>query len=281
MNKFSQLIIRYHGVFAFFILELIALNFYFSQNATPEKTAFLSSANRLVGGIFDYQNRWSRYWNLSAVNDSLAQENARLKMQLPSTTFSHLLDSATVGAEDSLSEQQYHYLAATVVNNSVHQQKNYLTLNRGSKHGVRKNTAVLANTQEGVVGVIRAVSTHYALVMSILNTDSRISSRIGRNNYLGVLRWDGQDPRYMQLHDIPKHLGLQKGDSVLTSGFSTVFPKDIFLGKIDSFYIEPGSNFYNISVQLVNDLGKADKVYIVDNILRDEQLELEASIHEQ
>ncbi len=251
---------------------------YFSQTQTPEKTAFVSSANRMVGNMYDYAARWSYYWNLSAVNDSLAKENARLKMKLPSSQFSHILDSVRV--TDDLYQQQYQYTAALVVNNSTNRKKNFITLNRGSKHGVRINTGVLNGNGEGVVGIVRAVSSHYAVAMSVLHEDTRISVRIKSKGYLGVAVWGGKDIGQMIVESIPKHAPIAKGDTIVTSGFSTIFPEGVVLGRIDSFYTEPGSNFYSISVSLAADLNKIQHVYIVDDLLREERKKLEEGLHQ-
>lgn len=276
MNKIGLFLLKYNGLFAFFILEIFSLYLYFSQNMTPEKTAFVSSANRVVGGIYDYSNRWSRYWNLAAVNDSLAKENARLRMKLPSSQFSHLIDSATI--KDTAYQQQYNYTAGVVTNNSINRLHNYLTINRGARHGVRINSGVINGSGDGVVGVIRAVSNNYSIAMSVLHEDTRISSKVKRNGYFGTLTWDGDNNHHMTLEAIPKHALIQKGDTIITSGFSTIFPEGIIVGCIDTFYIEPGSNFYTIDVALSADLSKMQYVYLVDDLFREERKKLEGGL---
>lgn len=276
MHKFGLFLLKFNGLFAFLLLEVLSLYLYFSQNMTPEKTAFISSANRVVGGVYDYSNRWSRYWNLAAVNDSLAKENARLKMKLPSSQFSHLIDSATV--RDTEYEQQYKYTSAVVTNNSTNRFHNYITINRGARHGVRVNSGVMNGSGDGIVGIVRAVSRNYSVAMSVLHEDTRISSKVKRNGYFGTMTWNGKNTRQMTLEAIPKHARIQKGDTIMTSGFSTMFPEGVTVGCIDTFYIEPGNNFYTINVSLSADLNKIQYVYIVDDLFREEQKKLEGGV---
>lgn len=276
MNRISLFLIKYNGVFAFVILEIIALSLYFSRNTTPNKDAFISSANGVIGNIYESTSRVSRYWNLSAVNDSLARENAELKMQLPNSKFSAYVKKETV--EDTSLRQQYEYIEAKVVNNTIHRPNNFMTINRGRKQGLKPNSGVLNANGKGIVGVVQKVSDNYAVVMSVLNLNIRVSAKIIRNNYFGVMVWDGVDSRYMTLESVPKHADVQKGDTIVTSGFSTIFPEEVMIGTIDSFYKPPGLNFYTIKVALFNDINRSQYVYVVQNLLREERLKLEKEV---
>jgi rod shape-determining protein MreC len=273
MNKIGIFLLRFNGLFAFLILEVFSFYIFFSQNNNPEKTAFLSSANRMVGNVYDYTNRWMRYWNLSALNDSLAKENARLKMRLPGSQFSNLTDSANIRDEEY--EQRYRFTEAIVINNSVNRRNNYITLNRGTKHGVKMHSAVLNGTGEGVAGIVVAVSGHFSTAMSVLHEEARISAKIKRNGYFGVATWNGKDPARLTLEAIPKHAKIIKGDTIITSGYSTIFPEGIMIGTIDSFSYEPGTNFYNIQLGLSVDINSLQYVYIVDDLMKDELKTLE------
>jgi rod shape-determining protein MreC len=276
MNKIGAFLYRFNGFFAFIILEFFSIYLYFSQNIGPEKTAFLSSANRAVANVYNYSNRWMSYWNLSSLNDALAKENARLKMRLPDAQFSNLTDTGTVFNE--FNEQRYQYTEAIVINNSVNRNNNYITLNRGAKHGVKMQSAVLNGTGEGVVGVIVAVSNHFSTAMSVLHQESRISAKIKRNGFYGLAVWNGKDPRKLTLEAIPKHAKIMKGDSIVTSGYSTIFPEGVYIGSIDTFSYETGTNFYNIELSLSADLNKLQYVYIVDDLMKTELNQLEGKI---
>lgn len=276
MYRILLFFIKYNGLFAFLILEAIALSFYFTRNINPHKESFISSANGFIGNVYESTSKVSRYWNLSAVNDSLARENAELKMQLPNSKFSSLVQIKIV--EDTTIQQHYEYIEAKVVNNTVHRPHNFLTINRGIKQGLKANSGVINATGKGIVGVTQKVSNNYAMVMSILNIDTRISAKIFRNNHFGVLIWDGQDSNFMTLESIPKHADVQKGDTIVTSGYSTIFPEGILVGVIDSFMKPPGLNFYTIQVRLFNDMNSVQYVYAVSDLLKEERQKLEKEV---
>jgi rod shape-determining protein MreC len=277
MNKIGIFFLRFNGLFVFLILETFSLYLYLSQNSTPEKSAFLSSANRMVGNVYDYTNKWVRYWNLSAVNDSLAKENARLKMKLPSSQFSDATNTSNV--KDSLYQQQFKYTEAVVINNVVNRRNNYFTISKGAKHGIRTHTGVLNASGEGVVGVILSVSQHFSTAMSVLHEDTKISAKVKRSGYFGVMTWNGTDARKMTLEAIPKHTKLLRGDTIITSGYSSIFPEGVVIGIIEDFKVEPGSNFYNAQVVLSADLNRIQYVYVVDDLMREERKKLE-EIHD-
>ena len=273
MQKILFFFIKYNGIFAFVILEIIALSLYFTRNSNPNKDAFISSANGVIGRLYESTSRVSRYWNLSAVNDSLAHENAELKMRLPGSKFTSLVEVKEI--KDTTLRQHYEYFEAKVVNNTIHRPHNFLTINRGAKQGLMPNSGVLNGNGKGILGVVQTVSDNYAVVMSILNIDMRISAKILRNDYFGVMVWDGRDSRYMTLESIPKHTHIQIGDTIVTSGFSTIFPEGILIGKVESFEKPQGLNFYTIKVALFNDVNRAQYVYVVNNLLREERLKIE------
>lgn len=276
MYRILLFFIKYNGLFAFVILEAIALSFYFTRNINPNKESFISSANGFIGNIYESTSKVSRYWYLSAVNDSLARENAELKMQLPNSKFSSLVQLNSIN--DTTMQQHYEYIDAKVVNNTIHRPHNFLTINRGTKQGLKANSGVINASGKGIVGVTQKVSDNYAVVMSILNIDARISAKILRNNHFGVLVWDGQNSDFMTLESIPKHADVQVGDTIVTSGYSTIFPEGILIGVIDSFLKPPGLNFYTIQVTLFNDMNNTQYVYAVCNLLREERDKLEKEV---
>ncbi len=276
MQRIFLFFIKYNGVFAFFLLEVIALSIYFTRNSNANTQAFLSSANGLIGGVYESTSRVARYWNLSAVNDSLARENAELKMRLPNSKFSSLIQTNTI--KDTTLQQYYRYHDAKVVNNTIHRPRNFITINKGAAQGLKANSGVLNGNGMGIVGVVQKVSRNYAVAMSILNLDTRISAKILGNNNFGVMVWDGLDSRYMNLESVPKHATIHKGDTIVTSGYSTIFPEGILIGTIDSFYHPPGVNFYSIKVALFNDLNSTQYVYVVSDLLKEERLKLEEEV---
>ncbi|MCH2043569.1 MAG: rod shape-determining protein MreC [Saprospiraceae bacterium] len=276
MQKLFLYLVRFNGVFIFLILEVIALSLYFTRNTTTEKSAFLSSANGVVGGLFEYSNRVYSYWSLASTNKELAEENARLRMSLPGAQYKQLV--TTIKVQDTTYAQQFKYTAALIVNNSTNNPNNFITINRGKKHGLLASSGVVSGTGEGIVGITRKVSPHYSVVMSVLNRAIRVSAKIKRNNYFGVLTWDGKRTDQMVLESVPKHAEINKGDTIVTSGFSTMFPEGILIGTVDSTFIESGSNFHTAYINLFADVGNLQYVYVINDLMRDERKKLEEAV---
>ena len=276
MQTLLNFLLRFNALLAFVFFQILSLYWYFSYSNTKQKAAFLTSANTTIGNLYETHSKLLSYWNLAAVNDSLARENARLKMQLPQALYDNLLDTGR--RADSTYKQQYRYTAAMVIHNSIARGNNNLTINRGSLHGVRANTGLIDGLNHGVVGIVRSVSPHYASVMSVLHKDVRISAKLKRNNHFGVLTWEGQDSRILRLDALPKHAEIEKGDTVITSGFSTLFPEGILVGRVDTFFIEAGSNFYTARIKLFNDLSRVQHVHVVDDLFYEERLKIQGGL---
>lgn len=217
----------------------------------------------------------TQYWNLSAVNDSLAGVNAKLKQERDEAKFLNKIkqDSAKYSTEDF--EQQYIYTTAKVVSNTINLPNNYLTLNRGIKHGINTRMGVFDN--KGIVGIVISSNNRYSKVMSVLHRDSKISAKVSRLNAFGTLVWTSiGNPKLMELKYIPKHLNPKVGDIIQTSGASSYFPGELPIGKIVEIEEDPqGGNFHSIKVELFNDLSTTRHVYIVNNLFKEEFKEIE------
>jgi rod shape-determining protein MreC len=171
--------------------------------------------------------------------------------------------------------------AVHVCNSTFNLRNNFITLCEGSKHGIKEDDAVIS--QMGVVGIVKKVSENFSIVMSLLHSQTAISCSILRNvregaNSVGVLVWKETSPKICNLEAIPKHLKVIKGDTIITSGYSTIFPKGVMVGKVKNVELQQGSNSYNIDVELFNDPSAWDAVYILRNKLGQEQKELEKSV---
>jgi rod shape-determining protein MreC len=177
---------------------------------------------------------------------------------------------------DSIYIQKYQFIQGRVINNSTNKQNNYLTLNIGKRSGVHKEMAVISPV--GVVGVVKDVSDNFSSVISLLNRNLRISAMIKRSGYFGSLYWDGKNYHYAKLTDLPNHIVVNKGDTVITSGYSAMFPKGEIIGIVDKVENQKGSDFMTVTVRLSVDFKKLDYVMVVKNLLREEQLQLEHNI---
>ncbi len=277
MNTFLQLLNRVNSRLLFFGLLFVSL-FLVVRNNEAQGKIFLNSAGRVTGFFGSGATAIGSYFNLRRENEKLQREISVLRGQLAKDQYNTQVNIDTLQRVlDSTRIQIYKYIEATVVNNSVDKPKNYLTLNRGRHHGVKENMGVI--TADGVLGVVRYVSKYYCIVMSVLHTDSRVSAQIrgADKGFYGSLVWNGKDPRFMQLIDIPKHNKISsKEDVVETTGFSTYYPPGVTIGKVFYHSIPPGSSNHLIQVKLNTNMANVRYAQIVVNVHADEINQLEA-----
>ncbi len=267
------------------------------RNNNFQKTAYLNSANNLSGKLYDRYNNVQYYFHLKATNDSLVKENARLHNLLHSSfdsmITSNIIKTDTIRQFSSdtahrvigTEMRRYLYREGKVINNSVNRAVNYITIHRGSLQGIRPNMGVIGPS--GVVGMVRSVSDNYAVVLSLLakgsgsaSSNFGVSARLIKGKEIGTVYWDGADPGYAIMKDIPRSVKLQKGDTVITSGFSALFPENIPVGYIDDFSLgDKSSTSYAIRVKLATNFYNLQYVYVIDNLLKDEQQQLEDSTY--
>lgn len=215
----------------------------------------------------------TEYISLSTTNDALSRENANFRSFMPDVFY---IDSVQKKIRnDSVYKQQYTFMTAKVINNSTNRRNNYLTLNRGSRQGVEPEMGVISS--QGVVGIVKDVSEHFCSVISVLHKDARISTKIKKNGYIGSLVWEGNNAEHARLKDIPKHVKLAIGDTLVTSSFSAIFPEGIMIGVISTVDSKTG-DFYTIDVKLSTDFSNLSYVYLVTNVLKEEQQKLEEPI---
>jgi len=240
MRNLWIFISRYNAFFLFIIFFIIGIYLTVKNNAY-QRSVTLNSSNEIVGTAYERLNVFKRYLNLGMVNDSLAAENARLKTRLLSLTT--VDTSKDVKVIDTLTNQQYTYLAAKVVKNSITLRNNVMTINKGSLDGIKSGMAVIA-PQRGIVGLVRDVSEHLATIQSLLHKDTRISVSLKKNNALGSLVWgDGNfDIRKALIKEVPNHIKMNVGDSIVTSGFGS-FPAGILVGRIIKPKVATNDNF--------------------------------------
>lgn len=241
------------------------------QNNRFQQVSVFNSTNRAAATVLEAVNYVKEYINLRENNANLARENARLKTLMPDSYYE--FGAVRNIVSDSSHKQQYSYINARVVNNSVNRRNNFLTLDKGSLHGIKKDMGVISS--RGVVGIVKDVSPHYCTVMSVLHKNTRISTRFRKNNYFGSLVWDGTDNREATLLDIAKHVKFSVGDSLVTTTYSAIFPEGVPVGVVKSSEIRKGDNFYRITVSLSTNFSNLSHVYVIDNLLKQEQSALE------
>jgi rod shape-determining protein MreC len=278
MRNIFLFIRTYFNFLTFLVLQILSIVLLVKYNQTHE-AAYAGIANEITGRVNDQYNRVQYYFHLKETNKRLQEENTRLKNLLgisfenADTIRQVVLDSLT---RDTLGrERKFIWLPAKVVNNTVSAPLNFLTLHRGAGQGVKKDMAVVG--PDGVVGTVVEVSENYSRVMSLLNRNSKVSSMLKKGNITGSIEWDGQDPRFVTLRNIPKSVKVAKGDSVLTSNFSANFPPNIMVGTVDQIAADASSNFYTIRVRTATNFYSLQYVNLIENIQWAEQHRLEAA----
>jgi rod shape-determining protein MreC len=270
MRTLLRFIQKYSNFLLFLVLETVAILF-IVRDSGYQRSKIMGLNRQVSGYMFSRVDGAREYLYLKETNRQLAEENLELRNRLDRLTLNS--DSAIVhlGSRDSY---HYHYIPARVVRNSVFKQYNYLTLDKGKNHGVFRDMGVISD--EGLVGIVLDASPHYSTVIPIINRDFRLSVKLKSSNYAGILQWEGGSPLYAVLNEIPYHVDLVEHDTIVTSGFSAIFPEGVMVGTIQSFSLEKG-NFYEIKVKLSTDFQRLFHVNIIRNYRQEEQRTLEAN----
>lgn len=272
MRSLLNFLKKFGNVLLFILLELIAF-YLLAARPNYHNIKLTKAINATKAAMRKKINNAVDYFSLSDINKQLVRENEELKNTLQRIYKSEEL--TTFNVTDSIYRQQYVYISAAVVNNSVNKQKNYITLDRGRLSGVKEDMAVIC--PEGIVGIIVEVGRNYSIAMSVLNLEFRLSARLSKNGYFGSLTWDGGNVNSLILKEIPNHVNVSVGDTVETTGYSAVFPEGIMIGTISDFD-ERGGDFLDIKIQPSTDFRKLSNTYIIANLKKDEQLKIESGI---
>ncbi len=273
MARFFLSMLRSGSVPLFLLLEVVCLSLIVRFNSEQHAIAKYS-LGRVQGKLNKWRTELSLQLSLQNRLDSMAAVQARLLESYLSANDSRLLLSV-----DSLSWQRdsFRLVSALIINNSISHRNNYMTLDKGRLDGLREGMGVLV--PEGPVGIVIKVSEHYALVMSLLHQQARLSAKLQNQGYFGSLVWkDLRNPRKMYLEDIPRHARVALGDTVETSGYSDIFPAGMPLGRVDTFWVSPASDFYEIEVSLWPDIAALRYVYVVEKLGTQEKQSLEESV---
>lgn len=258
MQQIINFLVRNKSFLLFLLLFSLSL-FFTIQSHTYHKSKFINSANFLTGGIYEYVNGIGQYFNLKEENQKLLEENNRLK----SVLFNEKNELKADFTLDSTLVNQYELTAAQVYKNSYSATNNYLTINKGKRDSIHEDVGVI--TSKGIIGIVDNTSSKYARVMSVLNTNSRINAQLKKTDHFGTLRWNGVSPKIIQLTDIQGLAKVTVGDTVTTSGNSTIFPKGIPVGEVVSFKLVETEDVYTINILLFNDMTNIGHVYIIEN----------------
>ncbi|WP_347157282.1 rod shape-determining protein MreC [Pontibacter chitinilyticus] len=278
MRNLFAFIYRFRAFLVFVLLEVLCVYLIVRYN-TYQGAAFFNSADKYVGQVLEFQSGVTDYFRLASINNTLARENAALREEVlrfrmaEQADSTSQLDTAYYAPTDTLRVLPYVLHAGRVINNSVRRTNNYLTLSVGTADGVQPGMGVVSD--KGVVGRIKTVSEHYATVTSLLHSQLLISAKIKKSNTFGTIKWTGGDYRTANLDYIPLHEHPATGDTIVTSGFNTVFPEGLMVGTISSVKREPDKSFFTIRVKLSVDFAQLSYVYVIENMQKIERDSLE------
>ena len=237
-----------------------------------QRSIYLSSANQVASAVYDLQSEVTSYFGLREVNRDLQLRNGELEMEVINLKEQLNRYRSSVGKDtipfDSVLHD-YDFAVARVVNNSVAQINNYITIDKGRAEGIEPEMGVV--DQNGVVGIINVVGEHHSVAISVLNPKLRLSCKVKGSDYFGSLVWDAVSPRYAVLEEMPRHVEFAPGDTIVTSGYSSVFPEGIMVGIISDYKKQRDDNFYTLRVELSSDFSGLGYVRIISNRQKEEQ----------
>ena len=278
MRALFEFLAKYNYWLLFIVLEVASLVLLFQFNRY-QRSVWLTTANAVVGQLDAWEQNALRYITLGEVNQELTQRNLILEQNLEELRWrlqaiTH--DSTATERLQAQRMQDIEMIPARIVTNSVLLRDNFITIQAGSADGVKAEMGVVCGT--GIVGIVYMTSPHYAIVLPLLNSRSRISCRLRGTSFFGYLKWDGRHPLYAYLDDLPRHARLKVGDIVETSGFSSVFPAGIFVGKVEAIDDSEDGLSYKLRVHLGTDFARLHDVCVVKQQFHDELQELEQRI---
>lgn len=270
MQQIINYIIKNSTRLLFLLFLGIAL-FLTIQSHSFHRSRAISSANFLTGNMYEKLNNFNEYLNLKNENEILAKENAYLKNIIYNQQDS-ISREKVIKIDSSLSK--FNVIQSKVIKNLFNRPENYLTINSGSKQGIKPFMGVI--NSGGLIGIVDVVSDNFSTVISILNIKSEINAKLKNTNHFGTLKWNAKSTGFVQLLDVPRLAKVHQGDTIVSGAQSTIFPEGILIGTIDKVYTDNKTNYFTIDVKLFNDMTNIGHVYIIENKSRAEILELES-----
>lgn len=276
MQNLFEFLRKHYSYFLFLLLESLSL-FLLADNNEFQRSSFYSTSHVISGSVNNIFSSISEYFSLRKTNKVLVEELAKLHSRLPEAFYK--TDTVSQYRKDSVIFLEYKYISAKVISNSTNKRNNFLMINKGKIHGIQNHMGVIIGNK--IVGQVISVSPHFSWIMSILNKDSRVSGKFKKNNQLVNVEWIGGNYRKGQVKEIPKHIVIMKGDTIITSGNSDIFPEGLLIGTISNFTIAQDENFNNGEIFFSTDFNSLGYVEVVIDILRNEKEDLKASFKSQ
>lgn len=272
MQRLLQFLYKHRAFGLFLVLEVLCFFIIIRNNGYQSSAAF-NSANAIAGNVLELKTFVTNPFIAMEENEKLQERIAELeevKQQFEAKRHLYRLVN-----KDPLRIKKYHFVPAKVIKNEINNLDNYLTIDIGSKDGIKPGMGVF--NDEGIVGRIKSCSKNYSTVISFLHSDTKTSSVLAKNNELCTSKWPGEDYRYGELVYLPRHVAVSTGDTVITSGFNAVYPKGIPIGIVEETTLENNQSFHKIKIKLLTNFNSINYVYVVDNKLKEELKELEVN----
>ena len=276
MHNLTEFLAKHNHWFVFLVLEVVSMVLLFRYNSY-QGSVWFSSANAVTGKVYEWDSAVERYFALSGVNSQLTQRNAFLEQQVRMlddsiARLTRSQEAAVTRLSSMVPFQGCRLIPAKVVANMVNRYDNLITIDKGSADGVKRDMGVVCGM--GVVGIVYLVSEHYSIVIPALNSHSNISCTIQRRGYFGYLRWRGGSSQLAYLEDVPRHAHFKLGDNVVTSGYSSVFPPGVMVGKVLHVFNSADGLSYRVQVKLSTDFARLRDVCLVDDSALQERIDL-------
>lgn len=270
MRNLYNFLYRIRVFLLFLVLEFIAFS-WIQNSRSYQRSSMVHSANSLTGGLLERTRSVQNFIQLSEQNQRLSNENARLRSLTKGAYLPVYRNRDTI--IDTVYDTRYAFQEARIVTSSYHKQRNYMTLNRGSLHGVKPGMGVIGS--DGIVGVINNVSAHFSTLIPLINPSFSVSGKFTETGFFGPVRWNNTDYRYAYLIDIPRYAEIEEGDTVVTDERSMIFPEGIKIGYVESYELQEDQNFFSVKLRLATDFSSTNYVYIVEDQLKEELTELQ------
>ena len=270
MRGLIDFFVRHSGWAVFLLFATLSCVMLFRGNPYQQHV-YMTSAGAVASAVYRTSNSVTGYFHLRGINEDLQQRTAQLEMELIDLrrqlrAAGEKIYGDSVPVDSAL--RQYRFIMAHVINNSIARSNNFITIDRGESDGVRPEMGVV--DQNGVVGIVNVTGPHTARLISVLNSDLRLSCKVKGSDAFGSLVWDGKSPRRALLEEMPRHVEFALGDTVITSGYSVVFPEGIPVGRVVGHKRDDDDNFYSLSVELFTDFATLSTVRVIENFSKDE-----------
>lgn len=276
MHNLTEFLAKHNHWFVFLVLEVVSMVLLFRYNSY-QGSVWFSSANAVTGKVYEWDSAVESFFSLSGINSQLTQRNAFLEQQVRMlddsiARLTRSQEAAVTRLSSMVPFQGCRLIPAKVVANMVNRYDNLITIDKGSADGVKRDMGVVCGM--GVVGIVYLVSEHYSIVIPALNSHSNISCTIQRRGYFGYLRWRGGSSQLAYLEDVPRHAHFKLGDNVVTSGYSSVFPPGVMVGKVLHVFNSADGLSYRVQVKLSTDFARLRDVCLVDDSALQERIDL-------